>query len=99
MPSLPTVSKACKLSVLVAKQCFKLCMPLLCVQFDITQRKSELKKKLDNITFMLSEDSLQLLPEYKQRREVSIMYVSIPISRIVIAGVEAHRISKPTQYS
>ena len=41
------------------------------LQFDVARRKAELQEKLTSLKFMLSEASLQLLPEYKQRIQVS----------------------------
>lgn len=38
--------------------------------FEAARQKAELKEKLSNLKFMLSEASLQLLPEYRQRMEV-----------------------------
>ena len=40
------------------------------VQFGMARKKAELHKKQGNLKFMLSEESLQLLPEYNQRIEV-----------------------------
>ena len=41
------------------------------MQFEAARQKAELKEKLTNLKFMLSEASLQLLPEYRQRMEAS----------------------------
>ncbi len=46
-------------------QCFPI--PL---QFDRARRKAELNDKLSSLKFMLSEASLQLLPEYQHRVDV-----------------------------
>lgn len=40
------------------------------LQFDVARRKAELQEKLTSLKYMLSEASLQLLPEYKQRIQV-----------------------------
>ena len=42
------------------------------VQFGMARKKAELHKKQSNLKFMLSEESLQLLPEYNQRIEVRV---------------------------
>ena len=44
------------------------------MQFEAARQKAELKEKLSNLKFMLSEASLQLLPEYRQRMEVGARF-------------------------
>lgn len=44
------------------------------LQFDRARRKAELNDKLSSLKFMLSEASLQLLPEYGHRVEVRDTY-------------------------
>ena len=39
-------------------------------QFHVARKKAELQERLSSLRFMLSEASLQLLPEYKQRIQV-----------------------------
>ena len=41
------------------------------MKFEVARQKAELQEKLSNLKFMLSEASLQLLPEYRQRMEAS----------------------------
>ena len=51
------------------------------LQFDVARRKAELQDKLTSLKYMLSEASLQLLPEYKQRiqvRSVSLLLYEPP---------------------
>ena len=54
------------------------------MQFDIARKKAELQEKLISLKFMLSEASLQLLPEYRQRIQVRILYLnqfaSLPVN-------------------
>ena len=49
------------------------------VQFDVARRKAELQDKLTSLKFMLSEASLQLLPEYKQRIQVRSCFCLSPL--------------------
>lgn len=48
---------------------------VLFVQFEIARQKYEFQEKLENTKFMLSEDSLHMLPEYNQRLEVDELLV------------------------
>lgn len=43
------------------------------MQFDLARKKAELQEKLRSLKFSLSEASLQLLPEYRQRIQVGTL--------------------------
>lgn len=43
------------------------------MQFDLARKKAELQEKLRSLKFSLSEASLQLLPEYRQRKQVETL--------------------------
>ena len=49
---------------------------LFALQFQTARKRAELRERCSNLKFMLSEESLQLLPEYNQRIEVHAHYHS-----------------------